>query len=335
MNAAMAQLFIDSSVPSDFTNSGNLRTINGVSCTEYRRTAGAPGDVTTLFWDAAGNKVCRAVFSDLREMTFMTVARTAPAATIFNPPAGCKCGQPVDIAFVLDRSGSISQTEFTDQKAFVVGFTSAFSYGPLGANLALVHFNTPAWTTLTMTEGVTDANVKTAVDAVVCCTQSSDMSASCCCCGTSISSGMRLGVDQLMLGRARVEKVLLVITDGYHNHDIYGNGCAQSSAACRADLQAATDYAKRQIPDVKIYAVGVGADRDVSMDELLIVADQKPERVIRYTDFANLAQGSLDLVARTCQENVNPCGGCCGFCVCGQSLPLMHAIRHHSAPQVP
>jgi len=72
------------------------------------------------------------------------------------------------------------------------------------------------------------------------------------------------------------------------------------------------------VPGVKIYAVGVGADRDVSMDELLIVADQKTERVIRYTDFTSLAAGSLDLVARACQENLNPCGGCCGFCVCGQ-----------------
>jgi len=129
---------------------------------------------------------------------------------------------------------------------------------------------------------------------------------------------MRLGVDQLKLGRPRVEKVLLVVTDGYANHDQFGNRCLEASGACRADLKLATEYAKTEVPGVKIYAVGVGADRDVSMDELMIIADNKTERVIRYTDFAALAAGSLDLVARACQENLNPCGGCCGFCVCGQ-----------------
>jgi len=69
---------------------------------------------------------------------------------------------------------------------------------------------------------------------------------------------------------------------------------------------------------VKMYGIGVGADRDISLDELLIMADNHPERVLRYTDFTNLAQNSLDLVARACQENLNPCGGCCGFCTCGQ-----------------
>jgi hypothetical protein len=258
------------------------------------------------------------VFGDLRELTFSNVRQGAVDATLFTPPANCKCGQPIDLSVVLDRSGSISQTEFGNQKAFVTGFTSKFAYGPLGANLALVHFNTPAWTSLTMTEGVSDANVKTAMDNLKCCTTSKNMDDSCCCCGTSISSGMRMGCDQLVLGRSRTEKVLIVVTDGYHNHDINGNDCAEDGPECRADLQAATDYCKRIVPDIKIYAVGVGADRDVSMDELLIVADQKAERVLRYTDFTNLAQNSLDLVARACQENVNPCGGCCGFCVCGQ-----------------
>lgn len=317
LSNAMPQMFVGvTGITSTYTATGSSVQIGTQTCQEYNRNAGTPGDVTKIF--IANGQVCRAVYDDLREFTFSNVQATAQAASTFTPPSGCKCGQPVDIAIVLDRSGSISQDEFKSQKAFVVGFTGAFSYGPLGANLAIVHFNTPAWTTLTMPEGVSDANVLNAVNDLKCCTSSRNMADSCCCCGTSISSGMRLGADQLKLGRARVEKVLIVVTDGYHNHDINGRSCPESSATCRADLQAATNYVKATVPGVKIYAVGVGADRDVSMDELLIVADQKPERVIRYTDFTNLAQNSLDLVARACQENLNPCGGCCGFCVCGQ-----------------
>jgi len=315
-DAAMPQLFSGiSGITTNYSAGGAPQTINGASCSELVKIAGTPSDVSTLYWGASA---CRVVFDDLRELTFSNIKPGTVDATKFTPPANCKCGQPIDLAVVLDRSGSISQTEFGSQKAFVTGFTSKFAYGPLGANLALVHFNTPAWTTLKMTEGVSDANVNTAVNSLVCCTSSKNLDDSCCCCGTSISSGMRMGCDQLASGRSRVEKVMVVVTDGYHNHDINGNDCVEQSAECRADLQAATDYCKGLIPDIKIYAVGVGADRDVSMDELLIVADQKPERVLRYTDFSNLAQNSLDLVSRTCQENVNPCGGCCGFCVCGQ-----------------
>jgi len=321
MNAAMAQLFVDPAVTSEYTVAGNTRVINGVTCAEYRRNAGSAGDVTALWWDAAGRKVCRAVFSDLREMTFRTITNGAPARTIFNPPAGCKCGTPIDIALVLDRSGSISQTEFVGQKAFVVGFSQAFAYGPLGANLALVHFNTPAWTTLTMTEGVSDANVNASVNALVCCTKSTDMADSCCCCGTAISTGMRLGTEQLKLGRARTEKVLITLTDGYHNHDIHGNDCSNNPTVCRQDLIDTVTWIKGEIPEIKMYSIGVGADRDVSADELLIIADNKPERLMRFTDFDGLAQGALDLVGRACQENINPCGGCCGFCVCGQCTP--------------
>jgi hypothetical protein len=312
----MPQLFVVSTVTSNFTRSAVTATINGNTCQEYNRHGG-PGDVIKLFVTSSGT-LCKAVFDDYREFTFIGITPGAQTPGSFTPPQGCKCGQPIDIAVVLDRSGSISQTEFQNQRAFVVGFAGSFAYGPFGANLALIHFNTPAWTTLTMTEGINDANVQTAVDKLECCIDDPDMTKSCCCCGTSVSSGMRLGADQLKLGRPGVEKVLLVISDGYHNHDILGNDCAQQSQACRDDLQAATDYVKRAIPDVKIYSIGVGADRDISMDELLIVADGKNESVMRYTDFTNLAQNSLDLVARACQENLNPCGGCCGFCVCGQ-----------------
>lgn len=315
LDNAMPQLFND---PEYYTATGLSATINGVSCTEYTKVASSPADVTTIYLN--GNTVCRAIFDDLREFTFTDVTSATLNADRFSPPTGCKCGQPVDIAIVLDRSGSISQNEFVRQKDFVVGFTQAFSFGPLGANLALVHFKSDSWTTLTMAEGVSDSNVQAAVNNLKCCQETKDKNAHCCCCGTSVSSGMRLGADQLKQGRARVEKVLLVITDGYHNHDQYGKNCRQGSDNCRNDLRAATEYAKSEVPGVKIYAIGVGDDRDISKDELMIIADQKQERVLRYSDFKDLAQNSLDLVARACQENINPCGGCCGFCVCGQCV---------------
>eukprot|EP01128_Nolandella_sp_AFSM9_P010955 TRINITY_DN766_c0_g1_i3.p1 TRINITY_DN766_c0_g1~~TRINITY_DN766_c0_g1_i3.p1 ORF type:complete len:419 (+),score=86.97 TRINITY_DN766_c0_g1_i3:225-1481(+) len=129
-----------------------------------------------------------------------------------------------------------------------------------------------------------------------------------------------MGADEMKTGRTDAAHIMAVITDGYHNHDIYGNNCS-GEASCRTDLAAAVAYAKTQVPNIIIYAVGVGADRDISSDDLNIISDNHPERILRREDFSALANDNLELVARACQETVNPCGGCCGFCSCGQCMP--------------
>lgn len=203
--------------------------------------------------DAATNRVCRVLFDDGREFTFRNVQTTpAPVASLFTQPSGCKCGQPVDISIVLDRSGTINHREFQHQKAFVTGFTSQFDFGPLQANFALVHFRKDAWTTLDMTAGTSNQAVTASISALGCCNNSTNLDSSCCCCGTSVSSGTIMGADQLRKGRANVTKILIVITDGYHNHNRTHQDCGEGSAFCRADLQWAADYARRTVPGVTV-----------------------------------------------------------------------------------
>lgn len=312
----MPHLFIDTAAFPDLYNAGAVETINGRSCTRHTKSATSPSDVSDLWVDASG-MVCQFRFDDFRTVTVSNVqTNTAIDSSTFTPPDGCKCGKPVDIVMVLDRSGSISPTEFLDQKGFVDGFSQNFNYGPYEAALGIVHFNKKTWTSLTLREGTNPTNVLNGVNALACCNTDPNAN-SCCCCGTSISSGIRLGAEQMATGRPDAAHILAVISDGYHNHNILKENCA-GEESCRIDLQDSVKYAKQLVPDIIIYAVGVGADRDVSADELLIISDNHPERIMRREDFSALANDNLELVARACQENINPCGGCCGFCVCGQ-----------------
>jgi len=136
-----------------------------------------------------------------------------------------------------------------------------------------------------------------------------------------------MGADQLKTGRQFAPKLLIVVTDGYHN-TLYKNPgpgpeCGNDRTACEQDLIDAKNYAFNSLggkDKVAIYAVGVGSDRDVSPEELLLIADGHAERVLRRNNFADLAANNLELIARACDENIAPCGGCCGFCVCGSCL---------------
>jgi len=128
-----------------------------------------------------------------------------------------------------------------------------------------------------------------------------------------------MGGDQLALGRSFAFKLLIVITDGYANTPSPGYSCADG-ANCDADLQAAVDHVYTKVPKEKlaIYAVGVGTDRDVSLPQLTIVAAGKADHVLRRNNFAELASINVELISRSCDQNTFPCGGCCGFCLCGK-----------------
>jgi len=321
VSVAMPQLFRDTT-NSDYEATGASQMINGQSCLEYKTKAGIRTDVTEIYFN--GNTICGVVFKGGRDYKFtnLNTNPTIPAAS-FATPEGCKCGKPVDISIVLDRSSSISYTEFLREKNFTVGFARSFRYGPLEANLALVHFMKEAWTTLTLVEGTNEAYVNDSLSTALTCSRVPcgdyfDTSKNrCCCCGTSISSGTIEGANQLVTGRPGVEKVLIVLTDGFHNHNRSHLPCSGGGDRCIDDLQFAVNYAYEKIPSVTSFAVGVGPDDTLSQAELLMLARDVPERVLRYNDFDSLANGFLDVVGLACQVEETPCGDCCGFCACG------------------
>jgi hypothetical protein len=132
---------------------------------------------------------------------------------------------------------------------------------------------------------------------------------------------MEKGTEQLALGRNFAFKLMIVVTDGYGNTLKNGGRCDNDAQACNQALSAEITnlYNKLGGPSkVATYAVGVAADRDVFKDQLRIVAGGRDDRVLHRKDFAELASNNVELIARACDENPSPCGGCCGFCSCGK-----------------
>jgi len=317
-------------------------TINGIACDIYTLKAGQEDFVggVSLYanfyaYKSGGFEIVQMKWNDGRVFNFKNVRAWNTDASQFKTPDDCKCGRPIDIVIVLDRSGSIDATEWRDQKGFMVNFTKQFDYGPLGANLAVTNFNKQFWTTLTLAQGNTAANVINTVGGMGCSGHESCNSAadnwqanptiSCCCCGTSISGGMHTGADLLAQStrKAITTKIMLTVTDGYANTMLNLQPCSSySPGGCKGDLQNEVNYAQNTVPGIIMYAVGVGDDRTFSRDELLICAQGVDARLLTVGNFAELAAATLELVARTCNENTKPCGGCCGFCSCGSCLPV-------------
>lgn len=240
---------------------------------------------------------CGATWNNGRRYTYKNCKTTIFSGysrnSTFQELNSCKCGKPIDIALILDRSGSISVLEFNDEKGFVQDFVAQFDYDQRKANLAIVNFQSAAWLQLAITKGISRNNVAASVDSMGCpksCDQGNgtncdgNVNNCCCCCGTCISCGMRMGADQLSLRRSFAFKLLITVTDGYANYLYDSTPCRDDLAKCNTNLQAATNYVYAKVrgkDKVVLYAVGVGSDRYVSMDQLTIIAGNNRNNVLR------------------------------------------------------
>lgn len=195
----MPQLFTLANSPR-----GNLP--NYGNCVNYNLSTASIG--VQIWVDPSAGKICKAIVSDplrdTRTFTFTNVVARNLTQNDFNfdLPSSCPCYKPIDIVLVLDRSGSISRLEFSDERYFVKNFTQQFTYSTKNTELAVVQFSTYAWpVTLGFLNGYSAQNVNSTVNSLACCMNPTqpltDPAQNTCCDGwTSISSGIRLAADQ-------------------------------------------------------------------------------------------------------------------------------------------
>lgn len=169
--------------------------------------------------------LCRAIFDDGRELTFEDATPLQYSSSLFTFPFGCHCSDRKDLAIVIDRSDLVTQSMWSKEKVFLRSLTDGLDISPSAYNLAVINYNTPAWETLTMAEGVSRSNTIKALDGMKCCTMSVDPEKECCCCGTSISAGLRLAVNNLKKGRIGVEKAMVVLITRPHDTTYLGDPC--------------------------------------------------------------------------------------------------------------
>jgi len=249
------------------------------------------------------------------------------------PTASCPCAKFVDIALSLDRSGSISISQWQQEYAFVQAFSQSFTYGPNAANMGIVNWNSAQWTTIPLTSGITSTAVSTAVGSMACCTPP-PAAPSCCCCGTPIGGGVWAGGVMLAGGRPRATKVLVVLTDGCQNH-IWDPTQTPSAIACNcqteklcatnvpcvSDITKWVNWVQTNVPGTKIVAIGVGTNATICAEQLLTAAGGDPTNVYNPTSWTSLGDLVRTISATTCSANSIPCDNCCGLCNCGQCIP--------------
>jgi len=235
------------SMPKFFMNStvyrvGTLPNQAAVAgCTAYVPNApfGTMSKVQQIWFNPQGY-VCKVLFSDQSSFAF-SGWRALPSTISFELPTGCICSKPMDISLVLDRSGSISFTDFAKMSNFLKGFGDSFTWGTDATNLAIVNFNTVAFSTynaatkkynappvLSMT-GNSDA-VLQSLKGLNCCNANppagvNPSSVSCCDGWTSISAGLIAGANELAKSvRKEATKVIVLLTDGKTNTPVGKEG---------------------------------------------------------------------------------------------------------------
>ncbi|MBI5931916.1 MAG: PD40 domain-containing protein [Chloroflexi bacterium] len=110
----------------------------------------------------------------------------------------------IDLMLVLDGSGSIDYSAFNTVKSFVNQLVASFVIGPNDAQIGVVQFSGYPQVEIGLSANASD--ITNAVDRMYKLDQNTD-----------ITSGIRLGQEQLDQGRTDAPKVMIVLTDGLHN----------------------------------------------------------------------------------------------------------------------
>lgn len=143
-------------------------------CTRYNVNS-TLNSFASYFGLKANGQLCYLADTTSRVWTVTGGYSTTIDTSIFNPPSGCKCLQPIDVAISLDRSGSISVESTYFYKAFLAGLTSSFYFNesdPVNtAQLGIVQWATGPWSmsslgSLNFTQSAN--NVATAASQVGC-----------------------------------------------------------------------------------------------------------------------------------------------------------------------
>jgi hypothetical protein len=249
------------------------------------------------------------------------------ATYVFEPPTtptckellnNCTCRKQIDISFVIDFSASIKVQDMQNIRKFMTQFLSHFQYGPTGIDIAITHFWTHTFTNFSFSR---DANVETAKKAIAdfqCCIPEIPNNLKKPCCnkqlGTSISSGIRHGGDQIArYGRDGASRVMIVLTDGYHNTGWNRNlnrGSGGCVGGCVADLRYALQYVRRVAPRTITIALGVGRQNKFYLKE---IASRIKGRFISVNSHEELASA---FVSKQVAQKV--CGAVPGFACLNQ-----------------
>jgi len=282
-------------------------------------------------WFINNQTVSKILFVDTTSYYFWNVSQVNSNPALFPLPPNCFCNEAVDVVAVLDVA--ITTTDWNLQKGFLQNFTSTLAIGPSAVNFAMISFGSEAEVRFNIYDGDSRLNTQHAVDKLGCCDEALDSNNPldiCCCCGHSISAGLGLAATQIDNNfRPQSKKILLVITDGSHTHDVRGNICSNVDI-CKSDLAETVAAVKTTVPGIAIVVVAIGATTQSQRDIISILTNQT-ENILSIPTYSELSNVHVDVAAIACGQP-GECGICCGFCACQRCYPPQYCDSFDSDP---
>ncbi|XP_078377848.1 cuticlin-6-like [Oculina patagonica] len=195
------------------------------------------------------------------------------------PTAQSPSTTPVDVAFIIDSSGSIGATNYQYQKNFVKAVAKSFGVAPGKSRAAMVLFGTSAAVQARFGQYTTMEEFGRAVDALP-----YDESGS-----TRIDKALDVAATEIFPeARADVPKIAVLITDG-----------VQTQTADAKGLKEASEPLPRA--GVHVLAVGIGSGVDTNQLRLVTESD---DDVMVASDFQDLLLKVDNITSRA--SNLKP-----------------------------
>eukprot|EP00007_Cunea_sp_BSH-02190019_P004147 CAMPEP_0174228910 /NCGR_PEP_ID=MMETSP0417-20130205/6_1 /TAXON_ID=242541 /ORGANISM="Mayorella sp, Strain BSH-02190019" /LENGTH=2177 /DNA_ID=CAMNT_0015306395 /DNA_START=208 /DNA_END=6741 /DNA_ORIENTATION=+ len=219
------------------------------------------------------------------------------------------CFSKLDLMLVLDRSGTIDDTEWELVKDFANKVVDLFpQISDLSVRIGIVLFDTHASVLLPL------SGDRASITAAI---ASMENSAG----NTDIAAGMLTGYDLLNGSRLDAPKAMIVMTDGQSNYPSPEEGLANLIAA--ADMVHAAG--------VTTYGIGVGLDATNGLYEVSVLIPSEPDYFSTPADFFELGGSETlrELIVGVCDSGFeSSCGSTStecqpgGFCACSECLCL-------------
>jgi len=211
-------------------------------------------------------------------MTFSNILVYHPPAGVFKPNSSMceppKCEAPVDIALLIDGSGSISSSDFSLMKKFATLLASNVTISEDAAHIAIVQFSDNPRVEISLSD-----NENAVLSAI------SSMSQM--CSGTNMDDGLDSAFAQLQKSQRNTDQVLVMFTDGEPNP---GNDPV-------AHAQKIKDAG------IEIYTVGVGSGVNPKILKDIASEDKNPlqPHYIQADSFTKLLELLNNVVSSVCK----------------------------------
>ncbi|CAH3124523.1 unnamed protein product [Pocillopora meandrina] len=207
--------------------------------------------------------------------TCFSMATTSLTCCLSFSLAPPPCSTPVDLAFIIDSSGSIGRTNYKKQKNFVKEVAKTFGLSPNGSRAAMVLYSNSASVKARFGQYTDPKEFDGAVDSLP---YERGL--------TRIDKALELTASDIFAqSRSGVPKIAMLITDG-----------TQTAAADAKGLKEASEPLRQA--GVRVLAVGVG--KGVDREELRLVTESD-EDVVVAADFEDLLLKLSNLTSQACR----------------------------------